>query len=1027
MNLVNLFEENFRRWGVYDVLTFEGATWTSHDLLNQWSKFSGQLCELGIRPGDRVLVVLPNIPEIHTVFPAIWKVGAVVCPVHFTYSATEIAAIIQSISPSAIVTTKEKAEHLGEQVRTSIGYGRILTVDHKSQTGFSSLGGARRSVSSPLLETQSRLPTDPAEIIFSSGSSGAPKGIIQSHGGFVSLLEGCRKTEHARGSALRPFFTDEMTVTIDFSSYAHTGRMFFLIMGYTRKQKTVLLSKFDPLKVLQKIQEFGVTFFGGPPVVYEELCGSPEIANFDLSSVKVWCSFAAPMTESQLQRYQKILKSRVYSVYGLTESVALVACEPGGEDRKAGSVGLPVHGTELKILGEDGHELSVGETGELCVSRGANALGYLNMPEESAKTFRGNWVHTGDLAKVDASGCIYLIGRKSAMINQGGVKIIPGEVEAVLNQIAGIESTVVVGLPDDLLGSIVGAFVKMHDTSLLTPADILQRCREALADGKVPRKIYFLASFPRTKTNKVDITRLLEIAQEIELWHLQAAKFDPTGLSNQEIRDKFLKVASSVLDQVLEISGQSSVDADRQLAEMGISSLRAVEYSRALSSKLGIPLSSTLIFHFRTLRAIADHATSLVTGVSATHQDLTAGKTPDQLASEAVLDGAMTWRNRGKFIVGSRGGDKSAILVTGATGFFGSHLLAALLSGSERELICVVRAPGSQEALAKLVRQAHLYGLGSDEFRGRVTAVPGDVAEDRLGLSQKVFDDLARRVGTVYHSAALVNHLFSYEDLYHANVKGTQEMLRFLNSGREKVLNYASTTAVGVVSERATLDHNRLLTTGYGQSKWVAEKLITIARERGLKANIFRSGRLCWNIQTGAAHASQFEILLLKAIITLKLSPPADVLAQFIPNMAPVDFAARATVYLSETSDLTNETFHLISPVETDGAAMLNSARQYGYDIVEVEHDHWLSELSRREKEFTDGSATRLLGLLLNTTSHSASYQKRGGFDYTCIETTAALRDSGITFSEPWKHMRACLSYLERAGFLQAPARGKVG
>lgn len=959
-------------------------------------------------PGEAVAVILPVGPEAHFAIPAVWKVGAVLAPIHYSSSHQEILAVLNAVSAVAIVTTSKIARGIEGSLPASFDRKKIFVTDPEHESKFSEFYFRPGEFKSEKVENYNCGKRDPGVVIFSSGSSGKPKGVIQTQFGIMSLVESFRKTTHGSRSSLWPFFTDQLVVTIDFSSYAHTGRLFFLVMGHSRKQMSILHEKFDALSVLNAIRDYRVNFFGGSPVVFEELCHHPQISRYDLSGVQAWCFFAAPMSEEKLVYYERILGKRVCAMYGMSESVQAVTVEPA-DKRRPGTVGLPVHGVKLKIIDESGSEVAQGETGELCVSRDANALGYLNMPEETSKVFRGEWIHTGDQVRQDRDGYIYIVGRNSSMINQGGVKIIPGEVEATLGNLSGVDACAVVGMPDDLFGQVVGAFIKKSNGADLSEADVIAHCRLSLSDNKIPRKVYFIDEFPRTKTLKIDFPKLLEKAAEIEKSHVTKSNF----LSIAETSGNLTKrVTEEVINALSVVLGKSAagLDHSRPLKEQGMTSLKAVEFSTSLARKIGQSLRSDLAFTFPTVESITAHVVNGILKVPKNERAV--GINPKVM--NAHFKDILATLDFPNLLIKKQPKGSGTVLLTGATGFFGAHMLDALIERGISKVVCLVRANSEKEATEKMSARLKEYGLNHRSILKKIEFALGDVAAGKFDLTEKDYSDLSQNVSEVYHLAAAVNHLFSYSDLQTSNVGGTLEVLRFAAEGCQKRVHYASTIAVGAKSEISGLDHDRPLRTGYAQSKWVSEKLIKVAQDSGFQINVFRPGQMCWN-KSGFANPVQVECLLLKTLAILGKHPPIQSLVEILPNLISIDFAAQAMVAIASITESNNGTYHLINPTPAPWDRIISALKRNGFSLSEVSFDQWIRELEERQSEFVDGTATKILGLLRND-------RAMGGYDYQCQVTENKLTSLGLSYPHPEDAVAICTKRL-LAGLADANAQ----
>jgi amino acid adenylation domain-containing protein/thioester reductase-like protein/non-ribosomal peptide synthase protein (TIGR01720 family) len=339
-----------------------------------------------------------------------------------------------------------------------------------------------------------------------------------------------------------------------------------------------------------------------------------------------------------------------------------------------------------------------------------------------------------------------------------------------------------------------------------------------------------------------------------------------------------------------------------------------------------------------TARAIGDFRTGALLALGPTGND--------ELRADAVLDPAV--RPGGP--PPARVADPATVLLTGGSGFLGAYLLAELLRQTRATVVCLVRAATVDKGLAKLQRELSTYGLWDAAQEPRIRPLLGDLGQPAFGLSQPEFDELAEEIDAIYHNGAAVNFLAPYPALREANVLGTLEILRLACAGRAKPLHYVSTIAVldsaahagaAPVGEDAPLGDCRGLRGGYAQSKWVAEKLVAAARERGLAAAVYRPGTISADSRTGAGNPRDFAISLVKSFIQLGAVPemPGEV------NLAPVDYVARAIVWLSRQGESAGRTFHMINPRPCSGPELIAWLRRYGYPLEQLTADRWRAAL----------------------------------------------------------------------------------
>jgi thioester reductase-like protein len=403
----------------------------------------------------------------------------------------------------------------------------------------------------------------------------------------------------------------------------------------------------------------------------------------------------------------------------------------------------------------------------------------------------------------------------------------------------------------------------------------------------------------------------------------------------------------------------------------------------------------------------------------------------EDLAAEATLDPEIQPTNlpTGSVQTGARP-RTGRILLTGATGFLGSFLLSELLRHTRTDVYCLVRAPDAEEGGERLREALEAYELWDEELSSRIFAVVGDLSEPLLGLGSERFDELAAEVDAVYHSGALVNWVYPYNALKPTNVLGTAEVLRLAARAGAMPVHFVSTLGVfplvgrsGVesVGEDDDLNHGGSLYNGYTQSKWVAEKLMEIARSRGLPVCVYRPSLITGDSRTGIWNADDFTCKMIESWIGLGTAPEVDTEM----NMVPVDYVSRAIVRLSLREESLGKRFHLANarPIKVDDLAAWIEA--FGYSLERVPYDRWRSNLLNPAKGLRQDALYSLAPLL--SMSAAADWPTLVGTvpEFDCRNTTEALSGTGI-LCPPVDEvvMDNYLVNLVRRGFLEPPTGG---
>ncbi|MBD2103367.1 type I polyketide synthase [Leptolyngbya sp. FACHB-261] len=461
-------------------------------------------------------------------------------------------------------------------------------------------------------------------------------------------------------------------------------------------------------------------------------------------------------------------------------------------------------------------------------------------------------------------------------------------------------------------------------------------------------------------------------------------------------------------------------DPQQSLFDLGMDSLMAVELVSLIRTQLGAELPISEFMQASSIAAL----TALLLKQFA--PDITPIEVVTQvlnLHDEAVLEAAI--RPESAQAIPTK---VNSILLTGATGFLGAFLLNGLLEQTKAEVYCLVRAADAGAGMQKIQKNLSSYGLWQSQHRFRIIPVVGDLAKPRLGLSTEQFDELAHKIDVIYHNGAVLNFVYPYSTLKPTNVLGTQEILRLACQSKVKPLHYVSTDAVFDSSAyygREVLESEPILHTdgidlGYTQTKWVAEKLVTVARERGLPVAIYRPPLIAGDSQTGLWNTDDFTCRFLKGCIQMGSMPNMNCGI----TLVPVDYVSRAIVQLSQQQESLGKSFHLNNPNFSSWAEVTGWINELGYPIREIDYEDWEIELSKTLGS-GDNALSGLLPFFLRRWSDeqltfAGLGQRR--VKLNCQQTVAQLVGSSVSCPRvDAKLLKTYFSYLVRSGFLEAP------
>jgi long-chain acyl-CoA synthetase len=451
------------------------------------------LIGLGLEPGDRVGIISGNNRYCVVSYLAVLSAGLVAVPLNPTNPGVAVTHELDHVGARAVIVGPA-----GRAAIEGLDRDKVPSLEFLIGAGFCPEGGLMLDemlgdTSAPVVD---RSPDDVAVLIFTSGTAGSPKAAMLTHG---NLYANIRQAHAAGGEEQRP---DDVVFGV-LPLFHIFGLNVVLGVSLFVGSAVLLIERFDPVSGLEAIQRHGVTMVLGPPTMWAAWAGVPGVEPGVMSSVRLALSGAAKLPVEVAQAVEAKFGVTLQEGYGLTEASPVVT-SPRGTDAPAGSIGIPVPGVELRIVDTEGHDVLVGDAGEVWV-RGPNVFaGYWQDPDATAAVLDADgWLHTGDVAVVDDDGYLYLVDRVKDLIIVSGFNVFPAEVEAVLSDHPGIDSCAVVGVPHPYTGEAVKAYVVPRPGVPLEEDDVIAFCEARLPGYKCPTKVWFVDSIPRGITGKV--------------------------------------------------------------------------------------------------------------------------------------------------------------------------------------------------------------------------------------------------------------------------------------------------------------------------------------------------------------------------------------------------------------------------------------------------------------------------------------------------------------------------------------------
>lgn len=506
-------------------LIFVDKKTSYRELGEQIDRFAAALVRrFQLAKGDRIGIMLPNCPQNVVATLGAMRAGCI--PVQFNpmYTPREIAYQMKDSGCRAFLSldllwSKVREAGLPEfpivtSIKDALPFPKSLLYPLKQKlpqipateaTPYTDLLKAPAESFTPVPVNPSE---DPAVLLYTGGTTGVAKGVMLTHtnliANFLQIKEwlSIDEAKHETSLIVMPLF----------HSYGFTASLGLLLStGGT----AILVPRFDPLDVLKLIQKYKPSAFPGVPTLYTALMNHPAVGKYDLKSIEVCVSGAAPCPVELLHRFEGKTGAKILEGYGMTECSPVTHSNPVNGERKAGSVGLPYPDTEVRIIDlETGEDVAVGQEGEVLI-RGPQVMkGYWNKPEETAKVLQDGWLYTGDIGRMDEDGYLYIVDRKKDMIIAGGFNVYPREIDEVLYQHPGVLHACTIGVPDAYRGETVKAFVVKRQGAPLTEQELIEFCARRLAAYKRPRAIEFVPELPINMAGKVLRRVLLEREKE---------------------------------------------------------------------------------------------------------------------------------------------------------------------------------------------------------------------------------------------------------------------------------------------------------------------------------------------------------------------------------------------------------------------------------------------------------------------------------------------------------------------------------
>jgi alanine racemase len=971
-------------------IVFQDQQLTYQELNQKANQLAHHLQNLGVEPEVLVGICVERSLDMFVALLGVLKAGGAYIPLDPNYPPERLAFILEDAAVSILITEQHLQAGMPEQ------QAKLLLIDQD----WNAI--AQQPSTNPQSAVQ---PDHLAYVIYTSGSTGKPKGVQIMHGAAVNLL--CSMQQEP-GMKAEDTLLAITTISFDLS----VPDLYLPLITGARIRLIARDIATDAHQLAQILSEPNVTFVQATPATWRLVLAADWQGN---PGLKILCGGEALTRALANQLLDKV--ASLWHMYGPTETTVWSMVHRVEYGDRPVPLGHAIANTQIYIVKENTRRkddpielVSPGEAGEVYIGGDGVARGYLNRVELTQEKFisdpfsldpTARLYRTGDLARLLPDGSIEMIGRIDNQVKIRGYRIELGDIETTLSQHPDVREAAVIAVEDSPGNRRLVAYVVLKALSAdVRSAQIRTWLKEKLPEYMVPGIVFFMDSLPLTPNRKVDRRALPMPTLEPE------AEIVPP---RTEVEKQLVEIWSEVLGV--------GIGIEHHFFESGGDSLRTALVIAKMRTVFQLELTLECLFKAPTIASFAEIVEAMRSGSSPGFSVQSADLLADTILDPAIRPIAPVTSETQRFFL------------TGATGFIGAFLIPELLQQHPQAVIyCLIRADDAEAAGKRLRKMLENYEIWQDSFGSKIIPVLGDLSQPRFGLSEQQFRELADRIDVIYHSGAYVNLIYPYTALRNANVLGTQEVLRLSTQARTLPVHYISTIdvfhasqyqAMERIMESDPIDDCEGYKEGYAQSKWVAEKLVMAARDRGLPVCIYRLGMITGHSQTGGFQLGNLICRMIKGFIQLGCAPDLDLAM----SLAPVDYTVKAIAHLSQQPSSIGQTFHVVSPHSLSLRQLIDDINQLGYEVNVISHADWQAQLLTLP---SDNALTPAVSMFVRSSSSAAPIESATfvGHTFDTRNTQAGLAGTSITC--PSIHavvLQTYIAYFVRQKFLPLPPR----
>lgn len=911
-SIVEVFEEIVEKYPQNIALRFDTIKMTYKNLNEEANKLANYLKSSGVKKNEFVGISLDKSINLIIGILAILKAGGVYLPIDANYPTERKHFIVNDTKIKFLIIQEDFIDQYPDFNLKFVCFEKIQKELEKHSNN-----NLKIKVD----------PLDGAYVNYTSGSTGKPKGVEVTNRGVLHLVKNTNWIDFLFDDR----FLFVANISFDVSAFEVWSA---LLNGATLciyPYKKLDLEEMASFLTIEEITQvvFSAKFFN---LMVDEKIESLKKLRFLQS-----CGDVMSMHHA-IKAFKTLNNCSIINGYGPTENTTFSTSYTINNLKNIKNsvpIGKPVSNTSIYILDKYLNPVPIGVIGEIYTGGDGVARGYINREDLTKERFikdpfskeaNAKMYKTGDLARYLPDGNILFIGRIDNQIKLRGFRIELGEIEEIVKKVKGVIDCLCLITQEGTGEKQLVAYVEGKNIDSI---EIRKYLESKLPQHMMPDYIILLEKFPLSPTGKINRKAL---PSPREVLSEEKKEYEAPNSSIEQL-------IADVWATLLKIPKVSRKD---NFFYIGGHSINAAQLATILSKSLGKTIPVTLIFEDPILEKYSSKIEEILSEQK--------GKEKKEILYKDLF---WSWRNKEIKLDPIIGSEKLAepkdvqysnpmnIFITGATGFIGCFLLHTLLEKTQANIYCHIRAISEKKGFEQLVSSMKKYEIWDEKFSKRIIIVIGDLEKKLLGIKSDIFEDLTKSIDSIFHIGALVNHVFPYEKLKAANILGTEEVIRLAMTKKLKPLHFTSTTDVfepkDELKEDEDLNKMKNLFNGYAQTKWVDEKIIDLARTKGLKANIFRLHRICGSSKNGSGPTTDFLWRMVQASIHLNVFPKVNL----EENLTPVNFIVEAMWLISTKKDFINKQYNLFNPKAIHYSDIFKILQELGYKMKMMNYDEW--------------------------------------------------------------------------------------